>query len=181
MSSRQVVDMGSTIKKIVPYFDCLEKIKFPFWDDINEIYKILDNTPLLCKSAVIQQYNEYIIYNELQANSKILAPILNCFWDERNLPILIYPKFEPFATDEKFYELSDEENLIKLGMMGAHFGYDLKYISNFIKEVREICEEFNLREDDILCNLSNIGFNPNYGICVIDYGLINETDFKLVI
>lgn len=181
MSSRQIKKLGNTVLKVVPTFDCLENVEFPIWDDTEEIYKILDGVPQLCKSAVIQQYNEYIIYNELRANSKILAPILNCFWDERNLPILQYPIFKPFAADENFYQLSDEENLIQLGILGAHFGYDLKYISNFIKEVREICEEFNLREDDILCNLSNIGFNPNYGIRVIDYGLIDENDFRLVI
>ena len=181
MSSRQIRYFGNTILKVVPTFDCLENVKFPIRDNTEEIYKILEDAPLLCKSAVIQQYNEYIIYNELRPDSKILAPILNCFWDERNLPILQYPIFKPFAADENFYTLNDEENLIQLGIMGARFGYDLKYISNFIKEVREVCEEFNLREDDILCNLSNIGYNSNYGICIIDYGLIDETDFKLVI
>ena len=181
MSSRQVRRFGNTILKVVPTFDCLENIEFPIWNDTEEIYKILKDASQLCRSAVIQQYNEYIIYNELRPNNKILAPILNCFWDERNLPILQYPIFKPFAVDENFYQLSDEENLIQLGMMGAHFGYDLKYISNFIKEVREVCEEFNLREDDILQNLSNIGYNSNYGICIIDYGLVDENDFKLVI
>ena len=181
MSSRQIQIFGNTILKMVPTFDCLKNVRFPEWNDTEEIYKILESTPQLCKSAVIQQYNEYIIYNELRANNKILAPILDYFWDERNLPILKYPIFKPFVADENFYQLSDEENLIQLGILGAHFGYDLKYMSNFIKEVREVCDEFNLREDDILHNLSNIGFNSNYGIRVIDYGLVDETDFKLVI
>ena len=181
MSSRLVYKFGDTVMKVVPTFDCLKNIKFPFWDNKEEIYKILKDVPLLCKSAVIQQYNEYIIYNELQTDSKILAPILNCFWDERNLPILQYPIFKPFATDENFYAFSDEENLIQLGIMGAYFNYDLKDISNFIREVKEACITFGLREDDILNNLSNIGFNSQYGIRVIDYGLIESDDFELVI
>lgn len=175
MSSRQITDLGEYVTKSIPNFSEIEHIKFPGIEDKEGISNLLENTSLLCKSAVIQQYNEYVIYNNWRGNN-VLAPIINVKWDERNLPILIYPKFIPLIEDDNFYKLSDEENFVKLGIMGAYFGYDFEYISNFIQEVRDVCEEFNLREDDIFYNLSNIGFNSQYGLRIIDYGLADDNE-----
>ena len=189
MSSRTVIYDKDFIKKVVPTFDFLNGKHFPTIGEINKdwdscrirIDDMLSNAPELCKSAVIQQYNEYIIYNELKEN-KVLAPIIFTSSDERGIPILGFPKFRPIVENDEFYKYTDEENFVLLGMFAEKYGLNFSNVRDFIDLVQEVCIYIGIREDDILYNLSNVGYNPDYGLRVIDYGLVSGTEnFVLVI
>lgn len=178
MSSRQIVEDGENVRKIIPDFDFLNGKIFSQEFDAEEIYDLIEGASLLCKSAVIQQYNELLIYQKWSRKTP-LAPLIDWDYDSRNLPVLIFPKFLPIVPDEKFYTLADEENYIELGRVGAQYGYSLQDIRVFLNEVRDVCDEFGLVEDDIFYNLSNIGANKQYGLRVIDYGFVDGINPKV--
>ena len=186
MSSRQIIDCGATIKKVVPPFPELENKKFPYplEPDGNiqeQIYNLLKDMPKLAQSAITQQYNEYYIFRYTE-NKEAIAPIQYFSRDERGLPILEFPKFIPLASDKTFYRFTDEESLIEFGRIAGKLNVDFKEIKDFIEKVKNLCYEFDLYIDDMMYNLSNMGYNKDYGFRIIDYGLCyNSGKYELVI
>ena len=185
MSTRLIVKGLDMIKKVVPSFDEIDGKKFPTlgelndWDTARErIYELLDGTNFLCQSAVVQQYNEYIIWNSWANCNKVLAPINFISTDERNIPILGFRYFEPVVKDSDFYKYNDNESLLKLGVFAAEHNISFEEVRKFFKDVEDCCLEFNLNEDDIYYNLSNIGYNSDLGLRVIDYGLVESSSDK---
>ena len=84
---------------------------------------------------------------------------------------------------EENKELTFEECMLELGMFAEQYNVDFESVRKFIRNIKDLCCDFGLREDDILCNLSNIGYNKKYGFRVIDFGLIEsmgQRKFELV-
>ena len=46
-----------------------------------------------------------------------------------------------------------------------------KYHKDFDDKIVDLCDYYNLREDDLLLNPSNIGYHNLFGLRIIDYGL----------
>ena len=44
-------------------------------------------------------------------------------------------------------------------------------VLEFLREIHILCDYLELNEEDILNNPSNIGYNPTFGLRIIDYGL----------
>ena len=61
-----------------------------------------------------------------------------------------------------------------MGQRLQWFGISFNQYKNFAEKVSYLCEDFNLREDDIFLNPSNIGYHPVLGLRIIDYGLTND-------
>lgn len=193
MPTRQIIYLSDgSIKKVVPDFKEIQNVKFPTLGQVDEwshdaaekIYSLINDASLLCQSAVVQQYNEYLMAQEpAYLTYDVLAPLTFISTDERRLPILGFPYFEPLASNEDYYKFNDEDYFVKLGMAAERYGVGIDDVKDFIDGIECLCENYPLlREDDILSNLSNIGYNKEYGFRVIDYGLIYgiEREYELV-
>lgn len=188
MSSRIITDCGAYIKKSVPPFDDLVGKKFPTleeidtnWEEAHEhIEELLADVSRLTRSAVVQQYNELIIYNETK--DEVFAPIQFVTLDDRNLPVIGFPKFIPLDADDEFFRYSEEQCLVKLGYLSNTLNVPYTKVVEFLNKVNDICNYFALQRNDIIYNLSNIGFNDEYGLRVIDYGLLesDKNKFELI-
>ena len=42
------------------------------------------------------------------------------------------------------------------------------------------CYKYDLNEDDILLNFSNLGWNKTFGVRIVDFGLTNEMNKKFL-
>ena len=188
MSSRIVEKGDKVVRKIIPNFHDLKDKKFPTLEEVDNnwetarerIEELLADVTPLTRSAVVQQYNEYLIYNETKDN--IFAPIYFFSEDERNLPVLGFPVFTPLDNDENFYHYSDNECLVRLGYLSKELGIDYDEVAKFLNKVEEICNYFALRQDDIIFNLSNVGYSEEFGLRIIDYGLLesDKNKFELI-
>ena len=78
---------------------------------------------------------------------------------------------EPLMDEATAKTISDEESLKVMTDILLRRGACLWEICLFIKILKEVCKETDLVEEDILNNLSNIGYNKELGIRVLDYGL----------
>lgn len=106
-----------------------------------------------------------------------MAPIITIKTEKNNLPLLYFPYFIPLMSDEKVWKYTDQELLILTGIRATGFGISEEEILTFFSKLPSFCEKYDLREDDLFFNPSNIGWNPNYGLRIIDYGL--KEDIKL--
>lgn len=176
---------GTQVFKSVPFFQELDGKFFPSLREIeeneiatsNKIYELLKDTSDYCKSAVIQQYNELYIWNDNVYDFKdILAPILAVGYDERGLPILTMPHFQLAKKDTNFYTYTDEEIYILWGRLSVKYNYTFQQLKDFLEKIDDLCDWYGLRRDDIIYNLSNVGYNKEYGFRIIDYGLAEEFD-----
>ena len=182
MACRQIDERwaksGYIIKR-VKWDDALLKASFPTCDELTtsilqDIFK-QTNLNKITQQAIIQQYNEIYIYNEADIEQRnILAPQVKVYYSINNLPEIIYPKFEPIIHEEDVWKFNEEDLRITLGMRLQLVGISFKQYKQFTKKVADLCEDFNLREDDILLNPSNIGYHPVLGLRVIDYGLTQD-------
>ena len=182
MSSRVVCsydDVGLYIIKKIPFYSSIEGMKFPsldecFDNDGNLNLNFKQITELEAISAVEQQYNEwwnwFFICDEFR---NLLAPIVQTTYDYRNLPILMFPRFSPLMDEEEVDKYSDEEILIRLGMKIKEHGIKEEECFNFLNQIYSLCDYLNLNKADIINNPSNIGYNPIFGLRIIDYGLLN--------
>ena len=141
---------------------------------LQQIFKDFDINNIT-QQAIIQQYNELYIYNEATEDERnILAPQVKVFYSLFNLPQIYYPKFIPLVEEKEVWTLNERDLGIKLGTRLHRLGISFFRYKDFAEKVSNLCEEFNLREDDILLNPSNIGYHPVLGLRIIDYGLTND-------
>lgn len=144
------------------------------YEVINRIFEEC-NVNSITQQAIIQQYNELYIYNEATPEERsILAPQVKVAYSLLNLPDIYYPKFRPLMEEKEVWSLNERDLNIKFGSRLQWFGISFDDYKKFIDGVVDLCEEFNLREDDILLNPSNIGYHPVLGLRIIDYGLTND-------
>lgn len=155
---------------------------FPKDGDPELIHKIFRecNVNSITQQAIIQQYNELYIYNEATPEEReILAPQVKVVYSLFNLPDIYYPKFHPLMTESEVWSLNERDLSVKLGQQLQWLGISFFDYKKFVDEVVDLCEEFNLREDDILLNPSNVGYHPVLGLRIIDYGLTNDSGLLL--
>lgn len=143
-------------------------------EDIYKIFREL-NINSITQQAIIQQYNELYIYNEATLEEReLLAPQVKVVYSLLNLPDIYYPKFHPLMDEKEVWSLNERDLSVKLGARLQGFGINFNDYKKFVDGVVDLCEEFNLREDDIFLNPSNIGYHPVLGLRIIDYGLTND-------
>lgn len=190
MACRVIDNEGDNfIRKIIPFDSNVDAI---IWPSITQLIikpSILDDNFTKCncnnriKQAVYQQYNEILLYETVACeDKKILAPQCDISYSEgNNLPIIIYPRFTPLFTDEEVWKYNDEEILCLMGWRCSKLGISEQNLSLFLEQVKDLCSDYNLREDDIFKNPSNIGYHPIFGLRIIDYGLANNNNSCILI
>lgn len=177
MGSRIVLPYGKSgeyIQKTIPYDASLNSLNLPSFDEYMDTH-YLDlqkiNKPGI-RTAIEQQYNEWFTwYNATEDARRLLAPIVGTGWSENYIPILYFPRFVPLLNEGQVYSLNNNENLIIMGMRLQQFNINEEEVTNFLREIPIICDYLNLNEEDIINNPSNIGYNPTFGLRIIDYGL----------
>ena len=177
MGSRIVLPYGPTneyIQKCIPRDISLEGIEFPSLDEYMDTCTL--NLEKITKSelrtAIEQQYGEWFSwFTATDEHRALLAPIVGTGYDEYYLPILYFPKFIPIIDESLIYQYNNTENLIMMGVRLGKLNITEEQVLNFIREIPILCDYLDLNEEDILNNPSNIGYNPTFGLRIIDYGL----------
>jgi hypothetical protein len=157
-------------------------LDFPKNGNPEDIYKIFRelNMNSITQQAIMQQYNELYIYNEATPEEReLLAPQVKVDYSLLNLPDIYYPKFYPLMEEKEVWSLNERDLSVKLGSRLQQRGITFDGYKKFVDGVVNLCEEFDLREDDILLNPSNIGYHPVLGLRIIDYGLTNDNNLLL--
>ena len=184
MACRQIntkyADEGYIIKEVNLEELCKsEKVIPQFPNDGNPevLQKLFEelNVSRITQQAIIQQYNELYVFGEATPEEReILAPQVKVVHSLFNIPDIYYPKFYPLLNEEEVWSLSEKDLGIRIGQRLQWFGISFNQYKNFAEKVSYLCEDFNLREDDIFLNPSNIGYHPVLGLRIIDYGLTND-------
>lgn len=149
----------------------------PIFHSLYDFYKYLDNInntlTKLEKLAIAQNLNEFEIYSSATAEERqLIAPILNSYY-RNNILVLEMPIFTPLLDDKEIWNISENQNQLELFHCFCKYSLKHKY-KDFIRKTHIFCEKYDLCEDDIFQNLNNLGYNKNYGIRIIDYGLTEE-------
>ena len=179
MGSRIILPYGCSgefIKKMIPDDGRLKNFVFPSLDDFsNDIDKILehkqkDNTPLW--SAIEQQYIEWMNWDiSPESIKKYLAPIVHTFTEKTGAPTLCFPRFTPILDESIVMSCNEKEVLILTGKRLEHFHVSDETVLDFYRALPQVIDYLNLVEEDVVINPSNIGYNPTFGLRIIDYGL----------
>lgn len=176
MGSRTILPYGESgeyIQKIIPH-NATVNIELPSFDEYLDTCSLNlqgISQPEL-RTAIEQQYNEWFTwYTATEDTRRLLAPIVGTDWSEDYFPILYFPYFTPLLDEGKVYSLNNTENLIIMGMRLQRFGISEEEVTDFLREIPIVCNYLNLNEEDIINNPSNIGYNPTFGLRIIDYGL----------
>lgn len=169
--------------KKIPDDPSLEGIKFPSLDEFLDDHLSLDLSSvqsLELNSAIQQQYSEWLSWHcSNEKIKKYLAPIIYTSYDKYGLPILYFPYFTPLVDEKIIYTHNELENHLLAGMATQNFSIPKKDVIDFYRGVHYVCSLLELEEDDIVNNPSNIGYNPNFGLRIIDYGLVFDFSLKL--
>ena len=172
MCSRTIEIQGCSARKLISLCNP-PVIKFPTLDEFledNESLKYHESLSLVEWSAIVQQYTEWFNWIAYGGIDSVLAPIIGTSTDlKTGLPVLYFPRFMPIAAENEAFP--DDYLLIFVGMRAKALGITEKEMRQFIKQVQSACFDLCLEESDIITNPSNIGYNPNYGLKIIDYGL----------
>ena len=183
MACRVVCDEGNNfIRKIIPFDAVVDDFLWPSISSLIEEPSILDKIFLQCncnnriKQAIYQQYNEILLYETIDCeDKKVLAPQCDIsYTSKNNLPIIIYPRFAPIFDADEVWKHKEEELMFLTGMRCCKLGLSEEDLISFLKRTQNLCSNYNLREDDILKNPSNIGYHPILGLRIIDYGLTDK-------
>lgn len=180
MSCREIdkrYETSGYIIKRVPLFLPSSPINFPtFFDEssLQEVKDILQKSELSkeIKNAIWQQYHELFVYHcsdSIERN--VLAPQVKVSYNLFNLPDIYYPVFKPLIEENKLNTLNEQDLYTYLGSRLQFFGINFYEYKKFTKQVTNLCDTFDLNEEDILGNPSNIGYNSVLGLRIIDYGL----------
>lgn len=192
MACREITILDNTdyIIKAIPISkdSNLNEVEWPepysVVNNINQLEKCFkdSNCNNFLKQAIIQQYNEILLYHEVDMYDRLLlAPQCSVSISKPGaLPEIIYPKFIPLCSDSDIWKYDEKECLILLGMRAKEYNIISKQLFHFLNSAQNLCLNWNLREEDILYNPSNIGYHPIFGLRIIDYGLAYDKD-KLIL
>lgn len=169
---------GSIIRKTVPINS---PTKLPllvnYLEDESLLDKYLKELDLTAREnyMIKQQYYEYFVWSYSEDKYKdILAPIIFAADYINSPPALYFPKFTPLADDEEIWHWNNNQSIAILGMRSAYLGVSEEDILKFFDTVYSLTIAFELVEEDIIFNPSNVGFHPHYGLRLIDYGLKSD-------
>lgn len=171
-----------SIRKVKPYgnSDFIQKTididrKISYLADLNELAAHEDEFTKREYLSIYQSLAEAEVWNDASwEERKILSPLVDFYYDHNNCPVLIYPRFEPLASESESFRFEDEEVVNELSWRLAQRGMTDDEIGTFIERVLQFCDDYDMNENDTLLNLNNLGWNPVFGARVIDYGLSNE-------
>lgn len=172
MCLRKVSDYRSPylIQKSVSLNRKIQKIK--------NLEDLVENKEYFTKREYLMLYQQFLeleIYNDATWDERaIIAPIIDFFYDRSNCPVLVYPKFEPIASESDSFRLDEDEAIAAIQEFLSKKGLDDNEIGIFIQKIINFCDEYNLRQDDILLNVNNLGYSEIFGPRIIDYGLDYE-------
>lgn len=165
--------------RAIKYYNISSDI--PIFYSSYDFYYYIENTDNLTKLeklAVAQNLCELEIYNNATDEERqLIAPILNSYY-KNNVLVLEMPIFTPLMDDKEVWNVNEEQNQLQLFQCFCRYSLQKEY-KNFIEKTHLFCEKHDLCEDDIFQNLNNLGYNKNYGIRIIDYGLTEEMARKL--
>lgn len=174
MGTRLVLPYGPTnefIQKVIPDDEILQTVVLPSLDEFIVEPTCLSNFDTPIYNLVHQQYWEYYNwYNADETIRQFLSPIVHTFKEKS--PVLCFPKFIPLVSEDKVYEYNEIENVLASGITMGKNNLDDKQCIEFYRNIPMICNYLNLEEGDIIYNPSNIGYNPTFGLRIIDYGLV---------
>lgn len=158
-----VVEKGILLDRKIPFFSHLEEVE--------------DNRQLLTKGeylAVAQTFNEIEVWEKASWEEKqLLCPIMGVRHDFNNAPVLLLPKFEPLCSEKEAWRYEENEVVEEFHRRLNLKGLEDYEIGKLLDGFYRLCEERDLNTEDVIENLSNIGWNPVFGCRVIDYGLSN--------
>lgn len=181
MGSRIVLPFGSSgeyIEKRIPDDDDVKQWNFPTLDeyyvDSDSVYKHAGKNNSIIWNAIEQQYNEWSAWvNSPETIKCFLAPIVHTYTDKNGLPVLCFPYFIPILDETQIFKYNDTEALLIAGKHLEQLHISNDDILKFYRELPTVIDFLNLVTADILNNPSNIGYNPIFGLRIIDYGLIH--------
>lgn len=185
MGSRIILPFGPSgeyIEKHIPDDDYLKCWSFPslddFYNDSDTIYKHPGKVKATLWNAIIQQYTEWNNwFNSSEDIKKFLAPIVNTYTDKNGLPVLCFPRFTPILEEGLVYNYNEHEILLIAGKRLEFFHIKDEDVLKFFRGLPQVIDFLDLVENDIILNPSNIGYNPTFGLRIIDYGLNGTFDF----
>lgn len=171
-----------SIRKVKPYgsSDFIQKTidierKIPIIQSLNDLSNYEKEFTRREYLSLYQTLAEKELWDDCSWEERgILAPVVHFFYDLNNRPVLVYPRFEPLATEEEIFRFEEEEIGMELNYRLSQKGMTDNEIGDFIEKVFLFCENYDMNENDTLLNLNNLGWNPVFGARVIDYGLSNE-------
>ena len=100
-----------------------------------------------------------------------MAPVVHTYTDKYGLPILCFPRFTPILDESLVFSYNDTERLLIAGKRLEYFHIKDESVIYFYRELPKVIDYLSLAETDIIMNPSNIGYNPTFGLRIIDYGL----------
>lgn len=167
--ARKVIDLGGGLIKKFP------SLEYPAPAPINTGFD--DPDAFSCYSdylAYAQTLKEVEVWDDCSwATRQVLCPILQ-FSYVQNTPTIIMPYMRPLMSEKEALQVDSDSAFSTLVETAYKLGCDDYQIERFYQGVLKNCESFNLSVDDILNNLSNIGFTRMLGLRVIDYGLTTD-------
>ena len=171
-----------SIRKVKPYgsSDFIQKTidierKIPLMYGLEDLSKHETEFTRREYLSLYQSFAEVELWNDSSWEERgILAPVVHFFYDINNRPVLVYPRFEPLATEEEIFRFEEEEVATELNYRLSQKGMTDDEIGIFIEKVLQFCDDYDMNENDTLLNLNNLGWNPIFGARIIDYGLSNE-------
>jgi hypothetical protein len=83
---------------------------------------------------------------------------------------------EPIMSRERSEQIGEEDSIAFLTKIVLERGGTEAEISTFVHRVFNLCQNTDLAIEDILYNLSNIGYSKELGIRIIDYGFSKELE-----
>lgn len=109
--------------------------------------------------------------NSSWSERSILAPIVNVKYDRNNVPILVCPYFEPICSNEEAECLEEDEAIAILQEKMFMFNQTEEQIVKFFESIDKFCAKHEIDISNVLRKLNNIGYNPNFGFRIINYGI----------
>ena len=178
MSSRKVKVCGNS--------DFIQKTldinrKIPLLADLDDLVAHEDEFTKREYLSIYQSLAEIEIWNDASwEERKLLSPLIDFYYDHNNCPVLIYPRFEPLETEENIFRYDEDEIPIELQKKLSVKGMTDESIGIFLNNIINFCYKYDLNEDDILLNFSNLGWNKVFGVRIVDFGLTNEMNKKFL-
>lgn len=171
MPSRKIIPYGKGL--VLKRADIARKLpKISSLEELQEKKNLFSKKEFL---ALAQTFVEMEIWNSCNwAEKEVLAPILGVKYNNSNVPMLIQPFFHPVFSEEETYRFEEDESLIEIGNRLLEKGCSEHQIEQFFTNLVEFCDTYDMCEEDILCNGSNLGYHPQLGPRIIDYGLTND-------
>ena len=178
MSSRKVKACGNS--------DFIQKTldidrKIPLLADLDDLAAHEDEFTKREYLSIYQSLAEIEIWNDASwEERKLLSPLIDFYYDHNNCPVLIYPRFEPLETEESIFRYDEDEIPIELQKKLSVKGMTDEAIGAFLNNIINFCYKYDLNEEDILLNFSNLGWNKVFGVRIVDFGLTNEVNKKFL-